>query len=541
LLLNSEVAYDTVHFPLTGSGRTGWENWTDTDSISIQLRSGNNQLRLEAYSVDGLANYDYMRFLGEGLSRGNCIPSFTLQVTSNINDVGSITVDPVQEYYDAGDFITLNAHANPGYFFQSWSGDITGVDTTLVFSIHQNTEIVAIFLPDGTEMDSDLIGYSTVQDDIGTPYLVIGGALGDTVEANSFETLNDYLSSSLPYVVTLSQKFIGDQNINVSSNKTLLGLNDQAHLQGIGLKIGQARNVIIKNVKISHVTPQDAIQINCSQNVWIDHCELSSDRDHGTDYYDGLLDITNASSFITISWNRFSDHYKTSLISSNDQALADTAIRVTFHHNYFYNCNSRLPSIRFGTAHIFNNYYKNCNTAINSRMGACVRVERNYFTDVGSAVMMAFSPEPGNVQLIDNYFGSSFYAASPTCELDIPYEYQSVLDETADIPMIIAGDVTSLDDQIYQPELYTLYNYPNPFNPVTTINYKVGTQHAVSVRVNLSIYSLLGQKVATLVNKKQTAGSYQVEWNASGFASGIYYYRLSAGDFLQTKKMVLTK
>ena len=57
--------------------------------------------------------------------------------------------------------------------------------------------------------------------------------------------------------------------------------------------------------------------------------------------------------------------------------------------------------------------------------------------------------------------------------------------------------------------------------------------------VDLSIYNILGQKVATLVNEKQKAGSYQVEWDASGFASGVYYYRLEAGDFVDIKKMIL--
>jgi hypothetical protein len=60
--------------------------------------------------------------------------------------------------------------------------------------------------------------------------------------------------------------------------------------------------------------------------------------------------------------------------------------------------------------------------------------------------------------------------------------------------------------------------------------------------VELSIYNLLGQKVASLVNEKQNTGYYQVEWDASGFASGVYYYRLSTGSgFAQTKKLVLLK
>ena len=59
--------------------------------------------------------------------------------------------------------------------------------------------------------------------------------------------------------------------------------------------------------------------------------------------------------------------------------------------------------------------------------------------------------------------------------------------------------------------------------------------------VELSVYNLLGQKVVTLVSEKQKAGHHQVEWNASGFASGIYYYYLKAGEFKDVKKMLLIK
>jgi len=80
-------------------------------------------------------------------------------------------------------------------------------------------------------------------------------------------------------------------------------------------------------------------------------------------------------------------------------------------------------------------------------------------------------------------------------------------------------------------------NYPNPFNPLTTISYQL----PVTNYVNLSIYNLLGQKVVTLVSGKQAAGAHQVEWDARGFASGVYYYLLAAGDFREIKKMVLIK
>ena len=80
-------------------------------------------------------------------------------------------------------------------------------------------------------------------------------------------------------------------------------------------------------------------------------------------------------------------------------------------------------------------------------------------------------------------------------------------------------------------------NYPNPFNPETIINYEL----PITNNVELSIYNILGQRVATLVNKEQRAGSYEVKFNASNLTSGIYFYKLQSGSFVESRKMVLLK
>jgi hypothetical protein len=80
-------------------------------------------------------------------------------------------------------------------------------------------------------------------------------------------------------------------------------------------------------------------------------------------------------------------------------------------------------------------------------------------------------------------------------------------------------------------------NYPNPFNPVTRINYTV----AKAVNVNITVYNILGQKVNTLVNKFLPAGQHSVNFDGSGLSSGVYYYRITAGDFVSVKKMTLIK
>jgi hypothetical protein len=93
-------------------------------------------------------------------------------------------------------------------------------------------------------------------------------------------------------------------------------------------------------------------------------------------------------------------------------------------------------------------------------------------------------------------------------------------------------------------------NYPNPFNPITTISYSIPSSNVIatplsrrkqSSNVTLSIYNLLGQRIATLINKAQVPGNYSVQFDASNLPSGVYFYRLRAGNFVATKKMVLLK
>jgi hypothetical protein len=80
-------------------------------------------------------------------------------------------------------------------------------------------------------------------------------------------------------------------------------------------------------------------------------------------------------------------------------------------------------------------------------------------------------------------------------------------------------------------------NYPNPFNPSTSIRYRV----SIISNVSLKVYDVLGNEVATLVNEEKPAGTYEVSFNASELSSGIYFYKLSAGSLVKTKKMILIK
>lgn len=98
------------------------------------------------------------------------------------------------------------------------------------------------------------------------------------------------------------------------------------------------------------------------------------------------------------------------------------------------------------------------------------------------------------------------------------------------------SDVVEIE--VGTPNQYSLeQNYPNPFNPTTRISYSIKEKGLVTLRV----FDILGNEVRTLVNEEQDAGNYKVEFSATSFASGIYFYSLQSGEFLSTKKMILLK
>jgi hypothetical protein len=114
-------------------------------------------------------------------------------------------------------------------------------------------------------------------------------------------------------------------------------------------------------------------------------------------------------------------------------------------------------------------------------------------------------------------------------------------DGTIDDTLYLQNQATGVGDDhgsLLTPKSYNLaQNYPNPFNPVTTIRYQL----PVNSQVTLKVFDVLGREVATLVDAVETLGYKSVNFYASGLSSGVYYYRLSAGVYVETKKLLLMK
>ncbi len=160
---------------------------------------------------------------------------------------------------------------------------------------------------------------------------------------------------------------------------------------------------------------------------------------------------------------------------------------------------------------------------------------------------------------VDTTFGENGFFISPT-GLGLSTGREFVVQEDHKIVLtgnsygnfatirVYASSISSIEDLPYYelPKDFILeQNYPNPFNPSTSIQYAIASRQFVSLKV----YDILGGEVVTLVNEEQPAGIYEVEFSTTGgtasniknLASGIYFYKLTAGDFVQTRKMVLLK
>ena len=98
--------------------------------------------------------------------------------------------------------------------------------------------------------------------------------------------------------------------------------------------------------------------------------------------------------------------------------------------------------------------------------------------------------------------------------------------------------ITDVERRELLPPSFALeQNYPNPFNPTTKIQFTIVNRQLTIIKV----YDVLGQEVATLVNEVKEPGTHAVEFNAASLASGVYFYRLQAGDFVQSEKLVILK
>jgi pectate lyase len=275
-------------------------------------------------------------------------------------------------------------------------------------------------------------GYATVAGDTSP---TTGGGDGEPVVASTPEELAAYAAMEGPLVIQVHGLLALPASIQFTSDKTIYGdpATPGSGVTGAGLNFTDASNIIVRNLQISKagLDEGDAITLLRSQHIWIDHCDLSSEATGGN--YDGLIDITHASDFITVSWTAFHDHRDTSLVGhSENNADEDTGhLRVTYHHNWFARVFSG-PRVRFGTAHVYNNQFEDIaavgSFGVASESNASMLVEQNTFVNVALPITTTFMDAvAGSVWADSNRYdmnsGAPNIGDTTLPKLVPPYEY----------------------------------------------------------------------------------------------------------------------
>ncbi len=167
------------------------------------------------------------------------------------------------------------------------------------------------------------------------------------------------------------------------------------------------------------------------------------------------------------------------------------------------------------------------------------------YVNPGSPGFTRHSNAPANK--IDYVFLKSTASIAPfesAVVMNQPYSGTSYCSDHLGVLTTFRDGVLDADDEssLYPNEFKLFQNYPNPFNPATKIKYTIPYVGAYrNTSVILKLYDLLGKEMATLVNEEKSAGIYEVEFKGNGLPSGIYFYRMKAGDYTDTKKLVLMK
>ncbi|KAL4873956.1 hypothetical protein BDV12DRAFT_581 [Aspergillus spectabilis] len=273
-----------------------------------------------------------------------------------------------------------------------------------------------------------------------------GGAGGTTTTVASYAEFTAAVQGDEPKVVIVSGPITETADkVDVGSNTSIIGADASAVLDGFGINMKKVENVIIRNLGVKNVLAEngDAIAAEYSTNIWIDHVDVSSNRDHDKDYYDGLLDFKRASDYITISNSFIHDHWKASLVGhSNSNEDEDSGhLHVTYANNFWLNLNSRGPSFRFGTGHLYNNYYENVSDGINTRKGAQLLVESNVWVDGKKAL---YSTDDGYAVERNNDFGDAKVDVEEGTLTSVEYEYEALGPENVQAAVVGTAGQTLL-------------------------------------------------------------------------------------------------
>lgn len=388
------------------------------------------------------------------------------------------------------------------------------------------------------QIDADVpTGFAVVEGDgLST---TTGGGNGQVVTAANYTDLKSYCGSANPLIILVEGAITGSGNITIKSNKSIIGKGTTAQISGFGLDMNTVSNIIIRNLKINGAV--DGIAARATHHLWVDHCEI-------WDCTDGLLDITVASSYCTVSWCKFYyvnqvDHRLACLIGNGGGTAPGDWGRnkVTYHHNWYgTKADQRMPRLMYGEGHIYNDYYSCAGNSYCIGVGsyAAALIENNYFKGVKNPHQFmydVFCHITANGNSYENSTGTKDMGLGGTRketgqDFDVkpftvtPYMYW--MDDAIDIPTVV---VAGASPKTAYSEIGLM---PTP------------GQGAVNVKINASL-SWKNGTVATPLSYKVYFGTTEAPTQVAtvttqSYAPGsltsgtLYYWRIDAVTALGT-------
>lgn len=239
----------------------------------------------------------------------------------------------------------------------------------------------------------------------------------DSIEVNTYEELELAVKDTNNLVILINNSIQGIEMLDVNSNKILIGQSASVVIDGFGVRISNQRNVKIKNL-IFENSIEDAIEIDNSTRVWVDHCEFLS-------AFDELVSVIKGSDSISISWSLFENNKNALLIGANDSDTItdENKLHVTLYNNLFRGTTEQNPRVRFGTVDLINNLWINIvDYGIASTMSAKVKIESNVFVNVKiPSIVSHTSSEDGFIEESNNLLINSGEIISNSVLDDMPY------------------------------------------------------------------------------------------------------------------------
>lgn len=352
------------------------------------------------------------------------IPTFKLNTT--ITGLGDVALNPSGGEYPVNTVVTLTAKSVLGSAFLGWAGDASGTNPVAMVTMDGIKNVTANFSSSVVPNFERVTGFASINGDGFTGPVTGGQCAPDTLVINGPAEFNKLCESlynrqrafktntvvggmkKAPLVILLKagvydnsqpltptgDNAFGNDMLDVAEQSELTFIGESNVVFNFGINVKRSVNILIRNISF-YGYEDDGINVGYPEthHIWIDHCNFG----HPTtlpvnkDEPDGGCEIKDGASFVTVSWCKFQNHWKTSLNGHSDNNGATDAgrLKITYYANYFYNTNSRNPRVRFGQVHVLNNFFENTGLGRSGQLGygiaasnnSQVVAESNFFLD----------------------------------------------------------------------------------------------------------------------------------------------------------------